>query len=194
MCRGSWAFGGATLSGCANPSLGDGYHTNDWCNVVPDSCATPDLTSGLYDDGTWWDDCGSGVADASTGVAIAVADLAWSDAEKAASVLAPEAWVSMEYTHSPTRAPVIYDAGDDGDDEAFYEDSKFWAGLALGGLVILVGGTVFAVLLAKRRENENMRPRATTEIAMTSNPFQKESKDKSPPAAPAPAPPATPVV
>ena len=64
----------------------------------------PERPSPAYYDGVWWDDCGTGEADAFTGAKTAVADIGWSNEALAATTVEPESWIVMASTAAPTAA------------------------------------------------------------------------------------------
>ena len=197
QCKSPWTNVDAdgletTHAGCANPFLGEGqgYHANDWCEIVDGSCDTEDLTPGdadyyFIDSGQyWWDDCGTGAADAETGEKVAVEELSWTALEAAATTLEPEAWVVMAATAAPstaeapaapTPAPAASagtaSAGDDDDDDegAFYASWLFWSGFGLGLLVASLAAGLLAFCLYPHDSKEK-RGSATT-VQMTENPF-----------------------
>ncbi len=104
---------------CGNPFLGSGsnYHYNNWCNIVPGSCLnTPTGTPGdasTYYDGeqsppSWWDNCGSGAADANTGKLLNAGDgpnMAWGESSKKLAI--PIAYAGIDHTISMRVSSVI---------------------------------------------------------------------------------------
>jgi len=103
QCKEEWSYTNTDSTvfqfynhSCGNPFLSPGYHHNNWCDVVPGSClntisGNPGAAgSTYYYDSTqsppsWWDNCGSGAADATTGKLLNAGEgtnMKWTEANK----------------------------------------------------------------------------------------------------------------
>ena len=131
QCQKDWSFSGKKFSNhsCGNPHLGgsNGYHTNDWCNIVAGSCATED---GLaheangnvkVDGGAYYDDCGTNPVNAKTaqklevtwdGSELATATFSTATNPKVTSTWRPMVLANVSFnlslvtpTLSPTKSP-----------------------------------------------------------------------------------------
>ena len=154
QCQENWTYKTHTFQNhkCGNPySPVYNYHTHTWCNVVSGSCT--DTVSGNpvhFDDGSWWDDCGT-ATDPNTGKAYAAGaetSMSWSHADmKQVNPITFASWknlvnlkvvnvISMTTTATTTSAPSADDPVTDAPGPHFGDNTWY---IYVGAGVVCVG-------------------------------------------------------